>query len=115
MAYNLETVLAEKIETVLSRSIANTRPRDFYDIHIIFALRGKECDKTILKRALVRTSAKRGSSQVMENYRDIIDEIKSNLQMQDLWKKYQKNFDYAKDISFEETCNTIIYIMDRII
>ncbi len=52
---------------------------------------------------------------MMENYRDIIDEIKSNLQMQDLWKKYQKNFDYAKDISFEETCNTIIYIMDRII
>ena len=79
LAYNLETVLAEKIETVLSRSIANTRPRDFYDIHIIFALRGNECDKTILKRALEQTSAKRGSSQVMENYRDIIDEIRNIL------------------------------------
>ena len=62
LAYNLETVLAEKIETVLSRSIANTRPRDFYDIHIIFALRGNECDKNILKRALDRTSAKRGAA-----------------------------------------------------
>ncbi len=72
MAYNLETVLAEKIETVLSRSIANTRPRDFYDIHIIFALRGNECDKNILKRALERTSTKRGSNKVMENYRDIM-------------------------------------------
>ena len=76
LAYNLETVLAEKIETVLSRSIANTRPRDFYDIHIIFALRGNECDKNILKRALDRTSAKRGSSHVMQNYVEIIKEIR---------------------------------------
>ncbi len=114
LAYNLETVLAEKIETVLSRSIANTRPRDFYDIHIIFALRGNECDKTILKRALEQTSAKRGSSQVMQNYVEIIEEIRDNPQMQDLWKKYQKNFDYAKDITFEDTCNSVKYIMDYV-
>lgn len=115
LAYNLETVLAEKMETVLSRSIANTRPRDFYDIYIIFALRGKECDKVIFRQALERTSKKRGSSQVLENYHEIIEEIKNNLQMQNLWKKYQKDFDYAKDISFEKTCDTIIYIMDSII
>lgn len=86
LAYNLETVLAEKIETVLSRSIANTRPRDFYDIHTIFALRGNECDKNILKRALEQTSAKRGSSQVMQNYVEIIKEIRDNPQMQNLYK-----------------------------
>ena len=114
LAYNLETVLAEKIETVLSRSIANTRPRDFYDIHTIFALRGNECDKNILKRALEQTSAKRGSSQVMQNYVEIIKEIRDNPQMQNLWKKYQKNFDYAKDITFEDTCNSVKYIMDYI-
>ena len=78
-------------------------------------MRGNECDKNILKQALEQTSAKRGSSKVMENYRDIIDEIRSNLQMQNLWKKYQINYDYAKDISFEETCNTIICIMDSVI
>ena len=114
LAYNLETVLAEKIETVLSRSIANTRPRDFYDIHIIFALRGNECDKNILKRALEQTSAKRGSSQVMQTYVEIIKEIRDNPQMQNLWKKYQKNFDYAKDITFEDTCNSVKYIMDYV-
>ena len=114
LAYNLETVLAEKIETVLSRSIANTRPRDFYDIHIIFALRGNECDKNILKQALEQTSAKRGSSQVMQNYVEIIKEIRDNPQMQNLWKKYQKNFDYAKDITFEDTCNSVKYIMDHV-
>lgn len=52
LAYNLETVLAEKLETVLSRNIANTRPRDYYDVHILYALRGAECDKSTLRRVL---------------------------------------------------------------
>ena len=56
LAYNLETVLAEKLETVLSRNIANTRPRDYYDVHILYALRGAECDKATLRRALERTT-----------------------------------------------------------
>lgn len=115
LAYNLETVLAEKIETVLSRSIANTRPRDFYDIHIIYVLRGTECDKDILRQALERTTEKRGSGQVMQNFMDIIEEIKDSHQMQNLWKKYQRNFDYAKDISFEEACDTIQSIMSEVI
>ena len=107
LAYNLETVLAEKIETVLSRSIANTRPRDFYDIHIIYVLRGTECDKDILRQALERTTKKRGSGHVMQNFMDIIEEIRASHQMQSLWKKYQNNFDYASAISFEEVCTTI--------
>lgn len=114
LAYNLETVLAEKIETVLSRSIANTRPRDFYDIHIIYVLRGAECDKDILRQALERTTEKRGSGQVMENFMEIIEDIEASHQMQNLWKKYQDNFDYARDISFEEACNTIQSIMGEV-
>lgn len=114
LAYNLEMVLAEKIETVLSRSIANARPRDFYDIHIIYVLRGTECDKDILRQALERTTEKRGSGQVMQNFMDIIKEIKASHQMQNLWKKYQNNFDYARDISFDEVCNTIQSIMSEV-
>ncbi len=114
LAYNLETVLAEKIETVLSRSIANTRPRDFYDIHIIYVLRGTECDKDILRQALERTTEKRGSGQVMQNFMEIIEEIKASQQMQKLWIKYQNNFDYAKDISFGEACDTIKNIMNEV-
>lgn len=114
LAYNIETVLAEKIETVLSRSIANTRPRDFYDIHIIYALQGNNCDEKVLKQALEQTSRKRGSSHVLENYADIIEEIKNDGQMQAFWKKYQKDFDYAKDISFDDVCNSVLRIMDLI-
>lgn len=77
-------------------------------------IKNKATDKNILKRALDRTSTKRGSSQVMQNYLEIIKEIRDNSQMQNLWKKYQKNFDYAKDITFEDACNSVKYIMDYI-
>lgn len=113
-AYNLETVLAEKIETVLSRSIANTRPRDFYDIHILYLLRGTECDGLVMRQALERTTDKRGSSTVLKNYPEIMKEIRTNEQLQNLWKKYQRDFDYAKDISFENVCDSVLKIMNMI-
>lgn len=115
LAYNLETVLAEKIETVLSRSIANTRPRDFYDIHILYSLRGAECDSQTLLQALERTANKRGSQKALTLYPDIIAEIRSSEQLRGFWKKYQRDFDYAKDISFDDVCNTIRHILDNII
>ena len=114
LAYNLETVLAEKIETVLSRNIANTRPRDYYDVHILYALRGAECDKTTLRHALERTTQKRGSGRIMEQYPEIMKEIRGSDQLRKLWNKYTREYEYAKDISFDDTCNTIETIMDAI-
>lgn len=114
MAYNLETVLAEKIETVLARNVANTRPRDFYDIHILYSLRGTECNLSTLRQALDKTADKRGSRNVLNLYPDIIADIKNSTQLKNFWTKYQKDFDYAKDISFEDTCDTVYQIMDSI-
>lgn len=114
LAYNLETVLAEKIETVLSRSIANTRPRDFYDIHILYALHGAECNAKTLLQALERTADKRGSRKVLEIYPDIIAEIRASEQLQGVWRKYQRDFNYAKDISFDDACDTVQRIMDSV-
>jgi predicted nucleotidyltransferase component of viral defense system len=114
LAYNLETILAEKIETVLSRSTANTRPRDFYDIHVLYALYSENIDYRTLKQALERTSEKRGSLHIFEAYKEIVSEIFSNEQMNFLWRKYQRDYDYAKDFSFEEVCNTVITIMEKL-
>lgn len=115
LAYNLETVLAEKLETVLSRNVANTRPRDHYDIHILYALRGAECDKATLRRALERTMQKRGSSMILTQYTEIMKEIRESDALRKLWDKYQREYSYAKDISFDDTCNTIQTIMNAII
>ena len=114
LSYNLETILAEKIETVLSRNIANTRPRDFYDIHILYALRGEECDTAILGQALNKTALKRGSLPAIGNYSEIVRSITGDQRMQAFWEAYQNEFDYAKDIKFHETCETILRVMGAI-
>lgn len=114
MAYNLETVLAEKLETVISRGQANTRPRDFYDIHILYSLRGNECDTIILKQALQHTAEKRGSSAILKDYKEIICSVLDNETMQKFWNKYQQDFSYAKDLTFDTVCATIVEIMDKI-
>lgn len=114
LAYNLETVIAEKVETILSRSVANTRPRDFYDIHILYTLRGDQCDSLILRQALERTAQKRGSTQIITDYPEILTEICESRELQAFWIKYQKNYDYAQDISFEDTCQTLERIMKQL-
>ena len=114
LAYNLETVLAKKLETVLSRNIANTRPRDYYDIHILYALRGAECDHATLRRAVERTAQKRGSEMILSDYPKITKEIFESDTLRKLWKKYIREYEYAKDISFDDTCRTIQTIMDTI-
>ena len=114
MAYNIESILAEKLETVLSRNIANTRPRDFYDIYILYALRSEDCDMSVLQLALNETVNRRGSRPILEQYKDVIENIRKSQQMRGFWYRYQKDFDYAKDISFDDTCNSILSIMNYI-
>jgi predicted nucleotidyltransferase component of viral defense system len=115
MAYNLETVLAEKLETVVSRGIANTRPREFYDIYILRKLRGDEIVPDVLKTALTQTSGKRGSQDVMSRYDSILFDVLASEQMQGFWTKYQGEFDYVSDISFEAAVGTARDILAQII
>ena len=114
LAYNLETILAEKLETVLSRNIANTRPRDYYDIYILYALRGAECDKATLRRALERTTEKRGSAKILTQYQEIMREIRDSDTLRRQWNKYSREYDYAKDVSFDDTCNAIEELLNHI-
>ena len=111
MAYNLETVLAEKMETVISRGITNTRPRDTYDIYILWKLHGDKLRRDVLKKALEQTSEKRGSREVMQRHDSILSDVLKSEQMRGFWKKYQTDFDYAHDISFEAAIGTVTEIM----
>lgn len=107
LAYNIETILAEKIETVISRNIANTRPRDYYDIYVLSSLYAGKLNMSTLKRALEETSFKRGSNNSMLQYHSIMTTIRQNRQLQERWEKYQKQYEYAKNISFEDACHSI--------
>lgn len=114
LAYNLETILAEKLETVISRSDQNTRPRDFYDIYILLKLQNHNIDLNSLKEALAATCKKRGSAEAVSNYQHYMDVVKASEFMQNQWKAYQSEFEYASDIPFADTCDTVISVMNAI-
>lgn len=114
LAYNLETIMAEKLETVISRGDQNTRPRDYYDIYILVKLQSSNMELNVLKAALNATTEKRGSKTVVENYRSIMETVRNNEIMHKQWDNYQRDFGYAADITFEDACDTVIQLMDKI-
>jgi len=111
LAYNLETILAEKLETIISRGDQNTRPRDFYDIYILYKLQWQNVDISTLKTALYATSEKRKTLHIICRYKKILHVIIKSDVMNNHWKSYQKDFDYANDIDFIDVCQTIENIM----
>lgn len=115
LAYTLETILAEKLETIISRGDQNTRPRDFYDVYILNTLQKKNIDNQILKEAFAATVKKRGTEHIVTNYKEIIETVLKSSVMKDQWARYQKEFDYAKDIRFEDTCKVANELMQNII
>jgi predicted nucleotidyltransferase component of viral defense system len=102
LAYNLETVLAEKLETLLSRGTANTRMRDFYDIYVLTLTQQHNIDAALLSNAFANTTKRRGSVAVAEDAETILDEIESSAEMVSLWKSYQRKFEYAVDVSWDD-------------
>lgn len=112
LAYNLETIMAEKLESIVSRGDQNTRLRDYYDVYILMKLQYKNIEPKYLKAALDATSKKRGTSEILRDYKNIIDVIKKSDVMNSQWGTYQKNFEYAVDISFDEVCDAVMHMMD---
>lgn len=106
-AYNLETVLAEKIETIIRRDILNTRMRDFYDVHILNQIYGKELHHQILHDAVIATARKRGTEKKIADMIGIFDEVENDSTMINLWKAYQKKFSYAEDITWNEVMKSV--------
>ena len=107
LAYNLETVLAEKLETVVSRATTNTRMRDFYDLHILNQLHGHNIVPTDLRAALIATARKRGTEKYLSDAFAAFDEIESDLNMEKLWEAYQKKFTYAADLPWHTVMKSI--------
>ncbi len=114
LAYNLQTILAEKLETVLSRGDQNTRPRDYYDIYILLKIQGANIKLNMLSDALKATSEKRGSWKIIQNYNDILEIVVNSDAMNRQWENYRKDFSYASEIEFIEVCETVRNIMRQI-
>lgn len=99
-AYNIETIIAEKIETILRRGVFNTRPRDFYDAYILTTT--QQFDKRIFTEALAATAAHRGTTERIADTVSILQNIEDSSELRAMWDKYRKQFAYAKDIEYEQ-------------
>lgn len=98
--YNIETVMAEKAETILGRGVFNTRPRDYYDVYILSTT--QEYDRQLFEEALSATAEHRGSAESIANRSGIIDRISESNDLQNMWKKYQQRFSYAAGIEYAD-------------
>ena len=103
MTYTIETILAEKFETISSRNITTTRARDFYDLYMIYSIYKDKIDKDILRKAIERTSRYRGSFETALQYKEIVELFRESETPKELWKKYTQNNPYAKDVDFLDT------------
>ena len=100
MTYTIETILAEKFETISSRNISTTRARDFYDLYMIYSIYKDKIDKDLLRKAIERTSKYRGSFETALQYKEIVELFRESEMPKELWKKYTQNNPYAKDVDF---------------
>lgn len=107
LAYNLETVLAEKLDTIIERDISNTRMRDFYDIYILQKLYIDKIDGAVLAKALAATAKKRNSSALYQDAENILLAVKNSGRMAALWNNYGKNYRYAQNIKWEEAIRAV--------
>ena len=103
MTYTIETILAEKFETISSRNITTTRARDFYDLYMIYSIYKDKIDKDILRKAIERTSKYRGSFEIVLQHKEIVELFRESETPKELWKKYTQNNPYVKDIDFLDT------------
>ena len=113
-SYNLETILAEKLQTVLARGILNTRMRDFYDIRMLLDAYEDKVNKAVLKDAFAATCKKRGTDHLQEQAEEIIKIIEADEQLQVLWRAYQKKYSYAAEIDYASVISGVRKMMDWI-
>lgn len=114
LAYPLETILAEKYESVIKRNILTTRMRDFYDLYNLYNLRKEDINFDILKQAIISTATRRESLPIMKQVIEIIEDIKYDDYLKELWKVYLSDNSYVGDLNFLETVKVVEIIADSI-
>jgi predicted nucleotidyltransferase component of viral defense system len=112
MAYNLCTILAEKIETILSRNISNTRGRDFYDVYILLSMNRDTLSRNELLHALGRKAEARGSTDFVENAAEHLKDISESPDIAEIWRAYEDKYPYAKGIALSDALRLIEWVFE---
>lgn len=115
MTYNYETIIAEKFESIISRNIDNTRMKDYYDLYMFVNLKWDDINKAVLRKAIINTSKVRETLDYIDDANRYIELISDDSRLKLLWDSYKNNYEYAKDINFEDTINAIKVISATIV
>ena len=108
LSYPLETVLAEKLQTILNRSIANTRARDYYDVYALHLFERNRINMELLHEALLNTMKKRNTPNLLEDALAILKDIHNSPELERVWKSYEKkNSHYVDNLTFQDTLNAV--------
>ena len=107
MAYTLETILAEKYETVIRRNIGTTRARDFYDLYTLYHMHKERIRIPVLKLAVEHTARKRGSLDLLAEWEEILSDIREEDALKNLWRNYIADNPYAADLTFEDVVDVV--------
>lgn len=114
MSYNLETILAEKLETIISRGEVSTRPRDRYDLYTLYHMKYNQLDFSLLKQALENTCRRRGTLEFLKSWKEQVTSIVNSNYQKELWNKYQLQFTYAREIAFEDSVSIVFEVMEKV-
>ena len=114
ITYNYETIIAEKFESLISRNIDNTRMKDYYDLYMFVSLKWNIIDKITLKEAIYNTSKNRGTLDYMNSVNSYIDLISDDSRLKSLWNNYRRTYEYAKEISYDDTIKAIKIISEYV-
>lgn len=106
-SYNVETIIAEKFEAIVKRGVLSTRIRDYYDVYMLINTQNKIIDKKTLKDAITLTAQHRGTSEIIKDWKKIVEKIANDSKMRQQWKRYQKDNFYAEEIEYKELINAI--------
>ncbi|WP_262316898.1 nucleotidyl transferase AbiEii/AbiGii toxin family protein [Lacticaseibacillus parakribbianus] len=113
MAYNMETILAEKLETIVARQEANTRMKDFYDVYLFDKVRGDELSFKTLWAAIRATAARRAAVPTLTEYANIATALGQSRTLNERWLRYQKAFAYSRGITFAAACDAAAELIRR--
>lgn len=106
-AYNIETIIAEKFESIIKRGVLGTRVRDYYDLYMLFNTQRKNIENTILKEAIYSTAEHRNSVEIIKEWKKTVSILEESEIMKKQWEKYQKDNFYAEDIKYEDLIESI--------
>ena len=112
LAYSLETLIAEKYETIIKRNITTTRLRDFYDIYMIFKLKNDKINVNNLKQAIRETAKNRNSTEEILESKEILEDIKNDEYLNKQWNIYKNENKYVDNIQFSEILKLLNKIAD---